>query len=70
MVGLSFPAVVTWTDRIAGFNLLSGRIYGELGATSAECIAMRKLTATKETGVGQADATGYRSGVANGNGGA
>ena len=45
---LAFQRIVTWRDRAAALDLLSGRIYGELGATNTARIAMRKLMATKE----------------------
>ena len=50
---LAFQRIVTWRDRAAGLDLLSGRIYGEMGATNPARIAMRKLMAIKE----QADRT-------------
>lgn len=45
---LAFQRIVTWRDKAAALDLLSGRIYGELGATNAARIAMRKLMAAKE----------------------
>ena len=45
---LAFQRIVTWRDKVAALDLLSGRIYGELGAKNAARIAMRKLLATKE----------------------
>jgi hypothetical protein len=45
---LAFQRIVTWRDREAALDLLSGRIYGEMGATNTARIAMRKLMATKE----------------------
>ncbi len=45
---LAFQRIVTWRDKVAALDLLSGRIYGELGATNTARIAMHKLMATKE----------------------
>jgi flavin-dependent dehydrogenase len=45
---LAFQRIVTWRDAPAALDLLSGRIYGELGGTNPARIAMRKLMAAKE----------------------
>jgi 1H-pyrrole-2-carbonyl-[peptidyl-carrier protein] brominase len=45
---LAFQRIVTWRDRVPALDLLSGRIYGEIGSTNPARIAMRKLMATKE----------------------
>jgi flavin-dependent dehydrogenase len=45
---LAFQRIVTWRDREAALDLLSGRIYGELGATNSARMAMRKLMAGKD----------------------
>jgi flavin-dependent dehydrogenase len=45
---LAFQRIVTWRDKVPSLDLLSGRIYGELGANNVARIAMRKLMATKE----------------------
>ena len=45
---IAFQRIVTWRDRNAAFDLLAGRIYGELGATNTARIAMRNLIAAKE----------------------
>ncbi len=45
---LAFQRIVTWRDSEAALDLLSGRIYGELGATNTARIAMRKLMAGKD----------------------
>ncbi len=45
---LAFQRIVTWRDRAAGLDILSGRIYGEEGAKNPARIAMRKLMAAKE----------------------
>ncbi len=45
---IAFQRIVTWRDRMAAFDLLAGRIYGELGAKNTARIAMRKLMAAME----------------------
>jgi flavin-dependent dehydrogenase len=45
---LAFQRIVTWRDSEAALDLLSGRIYGELGANNSARIAMRKLMAAKD----------------------
>ncbi len=45
---LAFQRIVTWRDREAALDVLSGRIYGEIGATNPARIAMRNLMAAKE----------------------
>ncbi|MEO7166093.1 MAG: FAD-dependent monooxygenase [Spartobacteria bacterium] len=45
---LAFQRIVTWRDHAAALDLLSGRIYGEMGETNPARIAMRKLVTTKE----------------------
>ncbi len=45
---LAFQRIVTWRDSAAALDLLSGRIYGDLGATNPARIAMRKLVAAKD----------------------
>ncbi len=45
---LAFQRIVTWRDKVPSLDLLSGRIYGELGANNLARIAMRRLMATKE----------------------
>ncbi len=45
---LAFQRIVTWRDREHALDLLSGRIYGEMGANNPARIAMRKLIANKE----------------------
>ena len=45
---LAFQRIVTWRDREAALDLLSGHIYGERGAINTARVAMRKLMATKE----------------------
>jgi flavin-dependent dehydrogenase len=45
---LAFQRIFTWRDRVSSLDLLSGRIYGEMGATNPARIAIRKLMATKE----------------------
>ncbi|MGH8093915.1 MAG: NAD(P)/FAD-dependent oxidoreductase [Chthoniobacterales bacterium] len=45
---LAFQRIVTWRDRVSSLDLLSGRIYGELGATNPARMAMRRLMAAKE----------------------
>jgi flavin-dependent dehydrogenase len=45
---LAFQRIVTWRDRAPALDLLSGRIYGEMGATNPARIAMRKLMANKD----------------------
>ena len=45
---LAFQRIVTWRDREWALDILSGRIYGELGAKNPARISMRKLMATKE----------------------
>jgi 2-polyprenyl-6-methoxyphenol hydroxylase-like FAD-dependent oxidoreductase len=45
---LAFQRIVTWRDKEAALDLLSGRIYGELGATNSARIAMRKLMAGRD----------------------
>ncbi|MBA3727136.1 MAG: FAD-dependent monooxygenase [Armatimonadetes bacterium] len=45
---LAFQRIVTWRDRAAALDVLSGRIYGEEGAKNPARIAMRKLMAAKE----------------------
>ena len=45
---LAFQRIVTWRDSEAALDLLSGRIYGELGANNNARIAMRKLMAAKD----------------------
>ncbi|MEP6602221.1 MAG: hypothetical protein ABJB49_10510 [Nitrospirota bacterium] len=45
---IAFQRIFTWRDRAAALDLLSGRIYGELGAANPARIAMRKLMATRE----------------------
>ena len=47
-IPLAFQRIVTWRNREAALDLLSGRIYGELGATNTARIAMRKLMAVKD----------------------
>ena len=42
---LAFQRIVIWRDRAAGLDILSGRIYGEEGATNPARIAMRSLMA-------------------------
>ena len=45
---LAFQRIVTSRDKAPTLDLLSGRIYGEMGANNAARIAMRKLMAVKE----------------------
>lgn len=45
---LAFQRIVTWRDRAAGLDILSGRIYGEEGTKNPARIAMRHLMAAKE----------------------
>ena len=45
---LAFQRIVTWRDKEPSLDLLSGRIYGELGANNIARINMRKLMANKE----------------------
>jgi hypothetical protein len=45
---LAFQHIVTWRDRAAALGILSGRIYGEEGATNPARIAARKLMAARE----------------------
>ncbi len=45
---LAFQRIVTWRDREWALDILSGRIYGELGAKNPARISMRKLMAAKE----------------------
>ncbi len=45
---IAFQRIVTWRDHAAALDLLSGRIYGEIGAKNPARIAMRKLIAAKE----------------------
>jgi flavin-dependent dehydrogenase len=45
---LAFQRIVTWRDKESALDLLSGRIYGAIGANNVARIAMRKLMATKE----------------------
>lgn len=47
---LAFQRIVTWRDRMDALDLLSGRIYGDMGAKNPARIAMRKLMALKEKG--------------------
>ena len=42
---LAFQRIVIWRDRAAGLDILSGRIYGEEGATNPARVAMRSLMA-------------------------
>lgn len=42
---LAFQRIVIWRDRAAGLDILSGRIYGQEGATNPARIAMRNLMA-------------------------
>ncbi len=42
---LAFQRIVIWRDRAVGLDILSGRIYGEEGATNTARVAMRKLMA-------------------------
>ncbi|CAN5523126.1 NAD(P)/FAD-dependent oxidoreductase [soil metagenome] len=44
---LAFQRIVTIRDRAAALDLLSGRIYGEEGATNSARLAFAKLMATK-----------------------
>ena len=45
---LAFQRIVSLRDHVPALDLLSGRIYGEMGANNAARIAMRKLMAIKE----------------------
>ena len=45
---LAFQRIFTWRDRVPSLDLLSGRIYGEMGATNPARIAVRRLMASKE----------------------
>jgi flavin-dependent dehydrogenase len=45
---VAFQRIVTWRDAAAALDLLSGLIYGEIGAKNPARIAMRKLMAAKE----------------------
>ena len=45
---LAFQRIFTWRDRVSSLDLLSGRIYGEMGATNPARIAVRRLMASKE----------------------
>ncbi len=45
---LAFQRILTWRDRVSSLDLLSGRIYGEMGATNPARIAVRRLMASKE----------------------
>ncbi|MEO8440018.1 MAG: NAD(P)/FAD-dependent oxidoreductase [Spartobacteria bacterium] len=45
---LAFQRIMTWRDRAAGLDLLSGRIYGEEGATNPARISVRKLMVAKQ----------------------
>jgi hypothetical protein len=54
---LAFQRIVTWRDRAAALDLLSGRIYGEMGSTNSAHVAMRKLMAAKRNADQEAKAT-------------
>ena len=45
---LAFQRIFTWRDRVPSLDLLSGLIYGEIGAKNPARIAIRKLMASKE----------------------
>jgi 1H-pyrrole-2-carbonyl-[peptidyl-carrier protein] brominase len=45
---LAFQRIVTWRDREAALDVLSGRIYGELGRTNSARMAMRKLMLSRD----------------------
>jgi 1H-pyrrole-2-carbonyl-[peptidyl-carrier protein] brominase len=45
---LAFQRIFTWRDRVPSLDLLSGMIYGEVGAKNPARIAVRKLMASKE----------------------
>ena len=45
---LAFQRIFTWRDRVPSLDLLSGYIYGKVGAENPARIAIRKLMATKE----------------------
>ncbi len=51
---LAFQRIVSWRDSAAALDLLSGHIYGEIGATNPARIAVRKLMAAKEAEGGRA----------------
>ena len=54
---VAFQRIVTWRDAAAALDLLSGRIYGEIGSTNPARIAMRRLMALKEQSDGTSSTT-------------